>query len=93
MQIMLKWFYNAPKEQEKQSRDAKLHELGTPTHPYAERPAGEPQYCGEAAVEYGNCLGCRESNMLSVSSPFMVLTPIQKRDGHESCQMALVTRG
>ena len=52
MRIILQWAFEWPKEQEKQSRDAKLSELRTPSIPYAERPAGDPQYCGEAAVEY-----------------------------------------
>jgi hypothetical protein len=52
MWIILQWAFERPKEQEKQSRDAKLTELRTPSIPYAERPAGDPQYCGEAAVEY-----------------------------------------
>ncbi|KAF2274923.1 uncharacterized protein EI97DRAFT_459876 [Westerdykella ornata] len=51
MRIILQWIFEAPKEQEQPSRDAKLRELHTPGIPYAERPAGEPQYCGEAAVD------------------------------------------
>lgn len=54
MRLILRWASERPREQEKQSRDAKLTELCTPSIPYAERPAGEPQYCGEAAVEYDN---------------------------------------
>lgn len=50
--IILQWAFERPKEQEKQSRDATLTELCAPSIPYAERPASDPQYCGEAAVEY-----------------------------------------
>ena len=53
MPFILQWLFNAPKGQEKQSRDAKLYEICTPEVPYAERPADKPQYHGEAAVEYG----------------------------------------
>lgn len=93
MWFIPKWLDNPPNTQEKQSRDAKLYELGTPEVPYAERQVGEPQYCGEAAVEYVVGLGAFESNVLSVSSPFMALTPIQKRDGRGNCLMGLGTHG
>jgi hypothetical protein len=90
---ILRWAFEAPKEQEKPSTDAKLHELCTPSVPYAERPAGHPQYCGEAAVEYGTSLRFCESNVLSVSSLFMASTPIRKQDGHESSLMGLGIHG
>jgi hypothetical protein len=50
--MILQWAFEKTKEQERQSRDAKLNELSTPSIPYAQRPADRPQYCGEAAVEY-----------------------------------------
>jgi hypothetical protein len=53
MSTILEWIFGRSNEQEeKPSRDARLNELCTPSTPYAERPAGDPQYCGEAVVEY-----------------------------------------
>jgi len=54
MWVILQWVFKQGKEQEKESHNAKLHELKVPPIPYAERPADHPQYCGEAAVEYGS---------------------------------------